>query len=203
MEYEKIKDYFWIIIWVVGLLFYVLLPQIEKSKKERQEKSKKELQKKSKIERQDVLKSKRREKMIESAIKLIPKTIIDLEPYARKSVEELPKKEKKYLESLKLNQFSSKQLEKKVFIEIVEKSKKLFVEKIINQSYEKLRYNDKCKSLFDETKVVSVINSSADIFSEILLNYLLRNYSSHTEGDLVGDWNRSHLVISKTKKWEE
>ena len=195
MEYEKIKDYFWIIIWVVVILFYVLLPQIEKSKKERQEKSK--------IERQDVLKSKRREKMIESAIKLIPKAIIDVEPYARKSVEELPQKEKKYLESLKLNQFSSKQLEKKVFIEIVEKSKKSFVEKIIDQSYEKLRYNDKCKSLFDETKVVSVINSSADIFSEILLNYLLRNYSSHTEGDLVGDSISSHLVISKSKKWEE
>lgn len=154
----------------------------------------------------------RLDKMANSAAKLVPISLMKIKPFVDEYINEMPKSEVELLKTYK-----SKILAKKALIEVGERAENIYCKKIQNEVFEKLRYKDKSKNIFKRKVLTSAINSSSSIFTEILSEYLVRNYSIplDIDNDLKmnrpntetnrpsSEMNSTSSTIKKTRKWEE
>lgn len=205
------------VILIIYIVCYFVDKKETKKTEEKDKKKRKLTERAEQIRNQELKdfrkrKEERYDKIANSAVKYVPMSLTKIKPFVDEYINEMPESEVELLKTYK-----SKSLAKKALIEVGEKARKHYCKKIQDEVFEKLRYKDKSKNIFKRKVLTSAINSSYSIFTEILSEYLVRNYSIplDIDNDLKmnrpntetnrpsSEMNSSSSTIKKTRKWEE
>jgi hypothetical protein len=191
-----------IILYTVALMFViVVLASISKDEKGQRlaldKEREKEKEKKKKFEED------RHDKLVDDALRLVPLTIIDVEPHVFKYINRMSLKEKNYLESLKNVKYQTNKLNRRAFDEILATTRSEFYNEIENLAFKNLKSSDKKKSLLKDKRLVRALNDSASLCIDIFSDYLIKEYNMPIDEKIIREKNFTSDAISKTRKWEE